>query len=95
MGNSSPTMNSAANSTVNSTVKNLATGILVPAILARLKLRWIAFGVMAYYGLRFLNQKGVLPNKAHQAMDAIDQGIDLAKEKIGFNKANASSSSIH
>ncbi len=81
--------------TMNSTVKNLATGILVPAILARFKLRWIAFGVMAYYGLRFLNQKGVLPNKAHQALDTLDQGIDRAKEKIGFNKANTSSSSIH
>ena len=90
MDNSSPMM--------TSTVKNLAAGILVPAILARLKLRWIAFGVAAYYGLRFLNQKGVLPQKAHQAMNVIDQGIDTgiekAKEKIGFNKINTSSS-IH
>ena len=81
---------------MTSTVKNLAAGILVPAILARLKLRWIAFGIAAYYGLRFLNQKGVLPLKAHQAMDAIDHGIDSgiekAKEKIGFNKIHTSSS---
>ncbi len=88
MENSSPVM--------TTTVKNLAVGILVPAILARMKLRWIAFGVAAYYGLRFLNQKGILPSKAHEAMDAIDQeidtGIEKVKEKIGFNKTNTSPS---
>ncbi len=80
------------------TVKNIAAGILVPAILTRLKLRWLAIGALAYYGLHLLNKKGVLPQQAHQAMDTIDRGIDrgidAAKEKIGFNKTN-SSSSIH
>ncbi len=77
------------------TVKNLAVGILVPAILARIKLRWVAFGVAAYYGLRLLNQQGVLPKQAHQAFDSIDRGIDAAKEKIGFNRPATSASSIH
>ena len=76
------------------TVKNLALGILVPAVLSRIRLRWVAFGVAAYYGLRLLNQKGVLPQQAHQAFDSIDRGIDAAKEKIGFSKST-SSSSIH
>lgn len=75
------------------TVKNLAVGILVPALLARIKLRWVAFGVAAYYGLRLLNQQGVLPQQANQAFDTIDRGIDAAKEKIGLNKP--STSSIH
>ncbi len=77
------------------TVKNLAVGILVPAVLARIKLRWVAFGIVAYYGLRLLNQQGVLPKQAHQAFDSIDRGIDAAKEKIGFNKPTTSASSIH
>ena len=76
------------------TVKNLALGIIVPALLAKIRLRWVAFGVLAYYGLRLLNQKGVLPQQAHEAFDSIDRGIDAAKEKIGFSKST-SSSSIH
>ena len=59
------------------TVKNLALGIIVPALLAKIRLRWVAFGVLAYYGLRLLNQKGVLPQQAHEAFDSIDRGIDL------------------
>lgn len=76
-------------------VKNLAVGILVPAVLARIKLRWLAFGVVAYYGLRMLSQQGVLPKQANQALDSIDRGIDAAKEKIGFNKSTTNTSSIH
>ena len=84
----------------STTVKNIAAAYLVPVLLARVKLRWIAFGVIAYYGLKILSEKGVLPDAAHKALDAVDHGIDLAKEKIGFSKditksTTSTSSPVH
>lgn len=83
---------------MNPTVKNLAVAYMVPAVLARVKLKWIVFGVIAYYGLKILSEKGVLPAKANQALDAVDRGIDVAKEKIGFEvdtNSTRSATSIH
>ncbi len=81
-----------ASEMMNSTiVKNLAAAYIVPALLTRVKLRWIALGVIAYYGLKILSEKGVLPDQAHKALDAVDHGIDLAKEKIGFSKDSSKS----
>lgn len=90
-----------ASDMINSTTaKNLAAAYVVPIILARIKLRWIAFGVVAYYGLKILSEKGLLPAPAHRAMNAVEHGIDLAKEKIGFSEggsklASSTSSSVH
>ncbi len=71
---------------MNPTVKNVAAAYIVPALLSRVKLRWLAFGVIAYYGLKILNDKGILPAQANQVFDTVDRGIDAAKEKIGFSK---------
>ena len=76
------------------TVKNLALGILIPAVLSRIRLRWIAYGAIAYFGLRLLKDQGVLPQQADQAFDKIDRGIDAAKEKMGIGKSTTSAS-IH
>ena len=84
---------------MNPTVKNLAAAYVVPALLSRVKLRWLAFGAIAYYGLKILNEKGMLPAQAGHALDAVDRGIDMAKEKVGFSKpalgASSSTSTAH
>ena len=80
------------------TLKHLAAAYLVPALLTRVKLRWIVFGAAAYYGLKMLNDRGALPAQADQAFKAVDRGIDAAKEKIGFKKSEistGSSSPVH
>jgi hypothetical protein len=77
---------------------NVKESILVPAILSQVKLRWIVYGVAAYYGLKLLSKKGLLPQQADAALDVVDQGIDLAKEKIGFKAKEtvaAAASHIH
>ncbi len=71
---------------MNPTLKNVAAAYIVPTLLSRVKLRWVAFGVIAYYGLKILNEKGILPVQAGKALDAVDRGIDVAKEQIGFSK---------
>ena len=85
---------SSLESFMTPTIRNLAIGIIVPAVLARIRLRWLAVGVAAYYGLRILNQKGVLPPQATQAFDSLYRGIEAAKEKMGINKTT-SGVSIH
>lgn len=77
-----------------STIENVAAAYLVPALLSRIKLRWIAYGVIAYYGFKLLSEQGVLPKQATKALNAVDHGIDLAKERIGFSKSPATSSTI-
>ena len=93
-------MNQSINQSLpdTATLKHLAAAYLIPALLTRVKLRWIAFGAVAYYGLKMLNERGALPAQAEQAFKAVDRGIDAAKEKIGFKKSEitaGSSSPVH
>ncbi len=76
---------------MNSAVKT-AAAIAAPALLSRIKLRYIALGVAAYYGLRLLKSKGVLPKQADAALGFIDQGIDMAKETVGMGSQAAGAS---
>ena len=46
------------------------------------KLRWIAYGALAYFGLRMLSKRGILPKQADAALDVIDKGIDRVKEQV-------------
>ena len=80
---------------MNPTVRDLASAYIVPALLSRVKLRWLAFGAIAYYGLKILHEKGVLPEQAGKALDAVDRGIDMAKEKVGFSKPSLETSTVH
>jgi hypothetical protein len=75
----------------SSTIKNMAAASVAPTVLKNFKLRWVFFGVAAYYGLKLLNKKGVLPKQTDAALGFIDQGIDMAKEKMGFSSSSVSS----
>lgn len=68
----------------SSTAAKLATAAIAPKLLNRSALKWIAFGAVAYYGLKYLSKKGMLPDQGEKALGAIDQGIDMAKENFGL-----------
>ena len=72
---------------MNSTIKNVATAYLGPKILKRFTWQYVALGIAAYYGLKLLSRKGILPHQTGKAVDLIDQGIDFAKEQIGIKPA--------
>jgi hypothetical protein len=40
--------------------------------------------VAAYYGLKYLNKRGILPKQTGAVLGAIDQGIDAAKGQVGL-----------
>ncbi|MBC7421168.1 MAG: hypothetical protein H7328_10605 [Bdellovibrio sp.] len=69
---------------MDSIVKKVAAAYVAPKILKRLKWQYLVFGVAAYYGLKLLSKKGVLPKQTGAALDFVDKGIDMAKKQIGI-----------
>ncbi len=80
---------------MNSTAKNIAAAYLAPKVLKRFKWQYLVFGVAAYYGLKLLSKKGVLPNQTGKALELIDQGIDFAKGQVGLQKPSEKLTPAH
>lgn len=70
---------------------NKTAGFLAPRALGGLKLRWIVWGVAAYYGLKYLNKRGIMPDQTGAALGFIDKGIDYAKSQIGVGQSSSGS----
>jgi len=51
-----------------------------------LDLRAVGIVALAYYGLRFLNKRGILPAQTGAALDLADRAIDSAKEALGIEE---------
>ncbi|MBC7741478.1 MAG: hypothetical protein H7061_04720 [Bdellovibrionaceae bacterium] len=69
---------------MNSAV-NKAAIVAAPSLLSRFKLRYLVLGVGAYYALKMLRSRGALPKQADAALDYIDRGIDMAKDRVGLS----------
>jgi hypothetical protein len=67
---------------MNKTTEALAAGYIAPKVLGGFKLRWIAYGALAYFGLRMMSKRGIFPKQADAALDAIDKGIDTVKNQV-------------
>lgn len=65
---------------------NLTDNYIIPKVLSQFKFRWLIYGAVAYYGLKLLNDKGYLPKQANGALDLMDEGIEMAKEKMGLRR---------
>lgn len=61
-----------------------ATAIPTYGILKNFKFRWIVYGAVAYYGIRYLNQRGVMPKQTGFALGLFDKGFALAKRQMGL-----------
>ena len=69
---------------MESTFQKAAASYVAPKVMRNFKLRWVIYGAAAYYGLKLMNKRGILPNQTGAALGFIDKGIDLAKRQIGF-----------
>jgi hypothetical protein len=67
---------------MNKTTEALAAGYIAPKVIGGFKLRWIAYGVLAYFGLRMMSKRGIFPKQADAALDVIDKGIDTVKNQV-------------
>ena len=75
-----------------------ATNIIGSKLVRRIGFRWIAIGVAAYYGLRMLNKRGMLPQQAGPLFDKVDGFVDQTVGSFGFGakpSAGAEASAHH
>lgn len=80
---------------MNQAVETAATAYLAPKILRNFRLSWLAYGALAYLALRYMKNKGILPNQAGAALDAIDRGVESAKNKFVVAKTSELEAPIH
>ena len=57
-------------------------------LLKGFRLSWLVYGVAAYYGLKFLNKKGIMPKQTDAALGLMDKGIDFAKSQVGLGQSS-------
>ena len=80
---------------MESNVKNAAAAIVAPTLLKNFKLRWVVYGAAAYFGLRYLNKRGILPKQTGAALDLIGQGVDVVRQRVGIGESNQASAIRH
>ena len=78
---------------MDSTFQNAAKASIAPRLARGFRMSWIVYGVAAYYGLKFLNKRGILPKQTNAALGLMDRGIDFAKNQIGFGSSSRSDAS--
>lgn len=61
-----------------------ATAYVAPKLIRAFRWQWVIYGVAAYYGLRFLNKRGIFPKQTDAILNTVDRGIDRAKEAVGL-----------
>lgn len=69
---------------MNPTLEKAAAAYVAPKVIKGFQFRWLIYGAAAYFGLKYLNKRGILPNQTGAALNLIDRGLDLAKEQMGY-----------
>lgn len=77
---------------MDNTFNKTAGFLAAPRVLSGIRFKWIVWGVAAYYGLKYLNKRGIMPDQTGAALGFIDKGIDYAKSQMGFSKGSSASS---
>lgn len=78
---------------MNPNISTAAGAYLAPKVLRGFRLSWLVYGAAAYYGLKYLNKRGILPNQTGAVLGVIDQGINYAKDQFGMNRFHRDSDS--
>jgi hypothetical protein len=80
---------------MNQAITDAAGGYLAPKIMRGFRLRWLVYGAAAYYALRFMSKRGIFPNQADAALNAIDNGLAAIKSRVGLGQEQAVSPTVH
>jgi hypothetical protein len=67
-------------------LKNAAATYMVPRVARGFKMSWLVYGAAAYFGIRYLNKRGILPAQTGAALNFVDQGINMVKRQVGLDK---------
>ncbi len=74
---------------MNTNISNAAKAFGGSKILKGFRLSWLVYGAAAYYGLKFLSKKGIMPKQTDAALGLMDKGIDFAKGQVGLGKSSS------
>lgn len=80
---------------MNPTLEKAAAAYIAPKVLRGFRFRWLVYGAAAYFGLKYLNQRGILPKQTDAALNLIDKGIGLAKNQLGLQSESKPSDLRH
>lgn len=80
---------------MESVISKAAAGYIGPKVLSNFRFKWLVYGAAAYYGLRFMNKRGILPKQTDAALNLIDRGIGFAKEQVGIGRGAIGSSVLN
>lgn len=69
---------------MNPAIETAAASYIAPKVFRGFRFRWLVYGAAAYYGLKFLNKRGILPKQTDAALNLIDRGINVAKQRVGI-----------
>jgi len=70
----------------SSMIQSAAAAVVGPKLVRNFRFSWLVYGAVAYFGIRYLNKKGVMPKQTEFAMNAMNRGIDTAKEHLGLKQ---------
>lgn len=80
---------------MDTVLKNAAATYMVPKVARGFRMSWLVYGAAAYFGIKYLNKRGILPTQTGAALNMIDHGIDLVKRQVGLDKVMPSSHGPH
>lgn len=76
-------------------LKNAAAAYVVPKVARGFRMSWLVYGAAAYFGIRYLNKRGILPAQTGAALNFVDQGINLVKRQVGLDTSTAEAHGPH
>lgn len=76
-------------------IKSAAAATIAPRLVKNFRWTWVLYGVAAYYGLKYLNKRGILPKQTGAVLGAIDHGIEAAKGQVGLAQTQVKNQVSH
>lgn len=80
---------------MDTVLKNAAATYMLPKVARGFRMSWLVYGAAAYFGIRYLNKRGILPAQTGAALDFVDQGINMVKRQVGLDKTSVSMNGPH
>lgn len=69
---------------MNKTFENSAKALVGSRVARGFRFSWVLYGAAAYFGVRYLYKKGILPKQTGAALDLMNKGVEYAKARIGL-----------
>ena len=80
---------------MNKTLENSAKALVGSRVAKGFRFSWLLYGAAAYFGVRYLYKKGILPKQTGAALDLMNKGVEYAKTQMGLAPSQEASPVHH